>query len=356
MVTADAAVLRTGQNSWITGAIETPAGRIPRVANGLNWQDRLGTIKVRVGLQRMHYRVEPGLYAVGKPTADSPVFVSANYKLSFDYLRRELVGINGWIMVIDTKGINVWCAAGKGTFGTEEIIHRIESTHLSEVVSHRQIIVPQLGAPGVAAHEVKKRSSFRVIYGPVRAHDIPEFLNAGMKTSSEMRKVNFNLGDRTVLIPVELMQWSPFALTAALVLFFLAGVSRNSYALPGWTGGREILIVILAFITGSALTPIFLPWLPGRALSVKGMTLGLIFAIVLVFTGLIPSAKTGGRLETAAWILLMPAIAAFTAMNFTGSTTYTSLSGVKKEMRFAVPAQIIVATLGLSLWVTARFF
>ena len=64
MVTADAAVLRTGQNSWITGAIETPAGRIPRVANGLNWQDRLGTIKVRVGLQRMHYRVEPGLYAV----------------------------------------------------------------------------------------------------------------------------------------------------------------------------------------------------------------------------------------------------------------------------------------------------
>jgi acetyl-CoA decarbonylase/synthase complex subunit gamma len=114
--------------------------------------------------------------------------------------------------------------------------------------------------------------------------------------------------------------------------------------------------VILAFITGSALTPILLPWLPGRALSIKGMTLGLIFAIVLVFTGLIPSAQTGGQLETAAWILLMPAIAAFTAMNFTGSTTYTSLSGVKKEMRFAVPAQIIVAVLGLSLWVTARFY
>jgi CO dehydrogenase/acetyl-CoA synthase delta subunit len=356
MVTADAAVLRTGQNSWITGAIDTPAGRIPRVATGLNWQDRLGTIKVRVGLQRMHYRVEPGLYAVGKPTADSPVFVSANYKLSFDYLRRELDGINGWIMVIDTKGINVWCAAGKGTFGTEEIIHRIESTHLSEVVSHRQIIVPQLGAPGVAAHEVKRRSSFRVIYGPVRARDIPEFLAAGMKTTSEMREVNFNLGDRTVLIPVELVQWSPFALAAALVLFFLAGVSRNGYTLPGWTGGREILIVILAFITGSALTPIFLPWLPGRALSVKGMTLGLIFAIVLVFAGLIPSARTGGQLETAAWLLLMPAIAAFTAMNFTGSTTYTSLSGVKKEMRFAVPAQIIAAALGLSLWITARFF
>jgi len=356
METVAAAVSRTGKKSWITGEVKTLAGRIPMVATELNWQDRLGTTKVRAGLQRMHYSIEPGLYAVGTPTADSPVFVSANYKLSFDYLRRELEGINGWIMVIDTKGINVWCAAGKGTFGTEEIIKRIESTRLAEVVNHRQIIVPQLGAPGVAAHEVKKRSSFRVIYGPVRAHDIPEFLSAGMKTSSKMREVNFNLGDRMVLIPVELLQWSPFALAAAILFFFLTGISRNGYALPGWTGGREVLPVILAFIAGSALVPIFLPWLPGRALSVKGMTLGLIFAIVLVFTGLIPSAQTGGQLETAAWLLLMPAISAFTAMNFTGSTTYTSLSGVKKEMRFAVPAQIIVAVLGLSLWVTARFY
>ena len=356
MVTGEATVSSTGKKSWITGEIDTPAGRIPQVATKLHLQDRLSTIKVRVGLQRMHYTVEPGLYAVGRPTAESPVFVSANYKLSFDHLRRELEGIDGWIMIIDTKGINVWCAAGKGTFGTEEIIRRIESTRLSEVVSHRQIIVPQLGAPGVAAHEVKRRSSFRVIYGPVRARDIPKFLEEGMNTSPEMRRVFFNLSDRIVLIPMELVQWSPFALVAALVFFFLTGISRNGYTFPGWTGGREVLIVILAFITGSALVPILLPWLPGRALSLKGMTLGLLFAVVLVFAGLIPSAQTGGRLETSAWILLMPAIGAFTAMNFTGSTTYTSLSGVKKEMRFAIPSQITAALFGLSLWMTARFF
>ena len=354
METDAAAVSTKDKKSWIIGEVETTVGRIPRVATKLNWQDRLGMVKVRVGLQRMRYTIEPGLYAVGKPTADSPVFVSANYKVSFDYLRRELGEINGWIMVIDTKGINVWCAAGKGTFGTEEIIHRIESTHLSEVVNHRQIIVPQLGAPGVAAHEVKRHSSFRVIYRPVRAHDIPEFLNAGMKTSAEMREINFNLSDRTVLIPVELAM-GPFALGVALVLFFLAGVSRNGYILPGWTGGREVLIVIGAFISGSALTPIFLPWLPGRALSVKGMISGLIFAIVLVFAGLIPSAHrwpTGnGSLD-----FTDAGNRGFYGDEFTGSTTYTSLSGVKKEIRYAVPAQIIVAMLGLSLWVTARFF
>ena len=340
---------------WIVGKVETPLGSIPQVATHLNMADRLGAIKARLGIQRMHYAVEPGLYAVGSPTAESPVFVSANYKLSFDHLRRELEGIDCWIMVIDTKGINVWCAAGKGTFGTDEIVNRIEATHLSEVINHRSIIVPQLGAPGVSAHQVKQRSSFRVIYGPVRARDIREFLDAGMKTSPAMRRVLFNISDRTVLVPMELVQWSPLAISIAAVLFFLTGLSRNSYALPGLGGIREVCLLLIAFVASGALVPILLPWLPGRALSWKGTTVGLILAILLVVLGFIPSAQLTGRLETGAWVLLMSAIGAFMAMNFTGATTYTSLSGVKKEMRVALPLQIVAAVLGLGLWVTARF-
>jgi len=304
----------------------------------------------------MRYTVEPGVYAVGSPTTESPVFVSANYKLSFDHLRRELEGIDSWIMVIDTKGINVWCAAGKGTFGTEEIIRRIEITQLSKIVGHRQIIVPQLGAPGVAAHEVRRRSSFRVIYGPVRARDIPEFLDAGMKPSPEMRRVLFNIGDRLVVVPLELIQWGRYAFFIAVGLFLLAGLNRHGYTFPGLEGGREVLLLFLALIVTGTLVPAFLPWLPGRALSWKGMVVGLLLAIVLVIVGVIPSTQTAGRLETAAWMLLMPGIGAFMAMNYTGTTTYTSLSGVKKEMRFAVPSQIVSATLGFSLWMTARFF
>ncbi|MFC1861073.1 mercury methylation corrinoid protein HgcA [Chloroflexota bacterium] len=336
--------------------MNTPIGNIPRVATHLNAVDRMGIIMVRIGLKRMRYMVEPGLYAVGEPTADSPVFVSANYKLSFDYLRRELTGFDGWIMVIDTKGINVWCAAGKGTFGTDEIIHRIEVTRLSEVVNHRQIILPQLGAPGVAAHEVKRRSSFRVIYGPVRARDIPEFLDAGMKTSREMRRVLFNIGDRLVVAPLELIQWGRYAFFIAVVLFLLAGLNRHGYTFPGLAGGREVLLLFLTLLVTGILVPTFLPWLPGRALSWKGMVMGLLLAVVLVILGVIPSTQIADKLETAAWVLMMPAIGAFMAMNYTGTTTYTSLSGVKKEMRFAVPSQIVSATLGFGLWMTARFF
>ena len=80
----------------------------------------------------MNYKVDPGLYALGEPNADSPVLVSANYKLSFDALRSALPGRNFWILVIDTDGINVWCAAGKGTFSTEELVSRIESSGLAQ--------------------------------------------------------------------------------------------------------------------------------------------------------------------------------------------------------------------------------
>ena len=112
---------------WWTGLVDTPAGRVPRIATELRRQDRLGALKVRLCIGRMDYGVGPGLYAVGNPSADSPVLVSANYKLSFDRLRRELGGLDLWIMVLDTRKINVWCAAGKGTFGTEEIVGRLEA-------------------------------------------------------------------------------------------------------------------------------------------------------------------------------------------------------------------------------------
>ena len=78
-------------------------------------------MKVRWGIGRMNYRVDPGLYSLGNPDALSPVLVSANYKMSFDRLRESLPGRNAWILVLDTDGVNVWCAAGKGTFGTEEL-------------------------------------------------------------------------------------------------------------------------------------------------------------------------------------------------------------------------------------------
>jgi acetyl-CoA decarbonylase/synthase complex subunit gamma len=56
-----------------------------------------------------------------------------------------------------------------------------------------------------------------------------------------------------------------------------------------------------------------------------------------------------------AWLLIIPAISSFMVMNFTGTTTFTSLSGVMREMKYAVPVQIVAAIAGIILWITSLF-
>ena len=145
----------------MVGAVETAAGKVPRVSGVLSFADRLGGLGVRWRVRRMSYTVEPGLYALDRPHARSPVLVTANYKLSFDRLRQAVAARDAWILVLDTRGVNVWCAAGKGTFATEELVRRVKLTGLEKVVTHRQMILPQLGATGVSAHRVKKECGFK---------------------------------------------------------------------------------------------------------------------------------------------------------------------------------------------------
>ena len=157
---------------------------MPQISSALVWADRWGTYKARWGIGRMNYKVDPGLYALGSPDDQSPVLVTANYKMSFDKLREALPGRDAWILVLDTRGINVWCAAGKGTFGTKELVGRIGSSGLAHIVSHRELILPQLAGPGVSAHLVKKSSGFKVIYGPIRADRSAGLSGCGLEGNS----------------------------------------------------------------------------------------------------------------------------------------------------------------------------
>ena len=322
----------------------TSAPLVLPTSSQLNAADRWDHFLARVGVKRNEHRVKPGLYALGNPTPDSPVFVSANYSLSFDALRSSLPGIDGYILVLDTKGINVWCAAGKGTFGTDEIVTRVMATHLKEVVKHRKLILPQLGAPGVSAHEVKKRTGFWVEYGPVRAADLPDYLKTH-KATPEMRKVAFPLRDRMVLIPVDLTQVFLPMLAAAIVLYFVGG----------WTSSLAALVAVL---TGNVLFPILLPWIPTHNFSTKGYLLGLLMALPFALSVLVrhPDWIWWKQIAQALeFLLAMPAVTAFVALNFTGSTTFTSRSGVKREMFAYIPAMAWTFGTGILLVIVFTF-
>ena len=342
---------------WIVGSAKTNLGDVPQVSTALCWADRLGAWKARWGIRRMQYAIEPGLYAVQAPSADSPVLVSANYKMSFDRLRSQLAGIDAWILALDTRGINVWCAAGKGTFGTDEIVRRVEAAGLARIVSHRTLIVPQLGAPGVAAHEVKRETGFRVVYGPVRAEDLPAFLDAGMKATPEMRRVRFSLRDRLAVAPVELVLWAKYTLPILAGFLFLAGLGPDGYSWQrvATIGSWSAALFLATSIGSTLLTPALLPWLPGRAFAVKGFWLGLALLLGLAAYAWYHAPVFHSWPTVAAWCFLVPAVASFTAMNFTGATTYTSLSGVRLEVQIAGPIQAACALVGTVLWLVGRF-
>jgi hypothetical protein len=296
----------------------------------------------------MHYNVPAGLYAVGEPTPESPVLVTANYKLSFDLLRRELSGKDLWLLVLETNGINVWCAAGKGTFGTTELIDRVQKVQLDKLIKHRTIILPQLGASGVAAHQVKKATGFKVKYGPIRAGDLPTFLSNGLKTSEENRRIKFTLRDRLVLTPMELVGAWKVSLVILLLVFIMGALRGQEFTLQGALSRSlsPALIYLGALLMGSLVTPILLPWIPGRAFSLKGAQIGLLWAFIVSLT-LASTWSVGGIIGL---FLIAPAIAAYFAMNFTGCSTFTSLSGVQKEMRIAVPVIILsIASGGVAL-------
>jgi acetyl-CoA decarbonylase/synthase complex subunit gamma len=341
--------------SFVSGSILTSAGHLPQVTSVLRWHDHWGTIKARLGVLRMNYSVAPGLYALGNPHDNSPVLVTANYKMSFDRLREALLGRNVWILVLDTIGINVWCAAGKGTFGTEELVSKIESSGLSSIVSHRKLILPQLGAPGVAAHLVAKLSGFKVQYGPIRAEDLPAYLDNGFKATAQMRIMTFPLKERAVLIPIELNEALKAFLIIAPILFLLSGIGGPAgfWANTLNYGLFAVLAFLSAILGGTVINPLLLPYLPGRAFSVKGLSIGIAIALILLYLRDINLQAWPERIETLSWLLIIPVISAYLAMNFTGASTYTSLSGVKKEMRWALPLQIVAGAVGLITWIGA---
>ena len=315
----------------------TPTSEIRTTTGTLTFANRLDHFLARWGVNRMGHIVKPGLYRLGNPTPDSLVFVSANYTLSFDAVRTSLEGNDCYILVLDTKGINVWCAAGKGTFGTAELVHRIVYSGLANIVRHRTLILPQLSAPGISAHEVKRLSGFSVEYGPVRASDLPEYIKT-RKATPEMRRVQFPMKDRLVLTPVELVHIILPTIAGTVILYFLAGPLAS-------------LAAVTTTLAGTVFFPVLLPFIPTHDFSTKGLILGEIVAIPFAVSFAANSAMPfwENALISLTLLLIIPALTAYLALNFTGCTTFTSRTGVKKEIFRYVPFMALMAVSGIVL-------
>jgi len=269
------------------------------------------------------------------------VLVTANYKMSYDLVRSSVKKHAVWLLVLETYGINVWCAAGKGTFGTGELVRRIGLSGLEKVVSHRQLLLPIMGAAGVKAVEVKKRTGFDVRFATLRIQDMPEYLENGMLTSPAMRELTFSLRERLVLVPMELLIGLKSVPFVGAPLATAYGTAGGVFSLSRFW--EALVLYLVAVVCGSVLTPLLLPFLPGRMFSIKGAVAG-----VAVSAGIFVS-RSGALTwrEICALGCVTASVSAFYAMNFTGSTPYTSPSGVRREMGRSLP--VMAGALGLAV-------
>jgi hypothetical protein len=316
-----------------------------RISSEWTAADRRGAVRCRLGKFRMRYRVEPGLYALDRPDEDSAVLVTASYRLGFDLLRRDLRGFSCWILVLDTAGINVWCAAGAGTFSTEELVARAAKARLDEVVRHRTIILPQLGATGVSGPRVQQYAGFTVRFGPVRSADLPAYLSNECTATPPMRAVSFSTRERLTLVPMEigqsLMRFPAFAFAALIFSGIGSGGVNLGRALgEGWP---LLALGLGSVLSGSFLLPLLLPLIPLRAFSARGWILGgWVTAALLHAAGL---AAGMDPFRVAGCYLFFPAASAFMALGFTGATPFTSHAGVRREIRWFIPFAAAAALL-----------
>lgn len=245
-------------------------------------------------------KIKPGLYRVGEPDSKSPVLVTGNFDLTVRRLVKAIFRkANVWLLVADSSGINVWCAAGGGYFTAEKVIAAVNSTYLDEVVSHRALILPQLCANGVDGWRVRQETGWGVHWGPVRASDIPAYLASKRNKNEAMHWVRFPIKDRLEMVSVTLGFYALLILTP--VFFF-------------W---RDLFWPITLSLIGlSYFYAIFHPWLPGRDGLWKSIPLTVITIIGLLIYTTLWEPMLGTRLFN--WTLGLTALAVFTACEMQG--------------------------------------
>jgi ferredoxin len=264
----------------------------------------IGTI-----LRFFPWRGKAGLIEIGHPGRSSPVLVTCNYRLTMERVRGALQGMDAYLLVANSRGINVWCAATGGLLTNHDIISVLKTSGIEDSVDHREVILPQLAATGIEARVVEKMTGWKVVWGPVYAQDIALFTKSKMDKTEQMREVAFPWTQRIEMATA----WAfPISLFLALIMMLL----WREGILPGlllvW--GLSLLIY-LSF-------PLYGRWLgSGRGFSF--IVFAFVILWVLVMLGLVSYCILAGGSDwgpVARWGFVSFIVLLFLGIDFLGST------------------------------------
>jgi NAD-dependent dihydropyrimidine dehydrogenase PreA subunit len=212
---------------------------------------------IETALRLFPFPTRTGLIRIGNPDRTSPVLLTCNYHLTVLRVKRELKGMNAYLLVANSRGINVWCSATGGLFTNHDVISVLKTSGIEKLVDHRSVILPQLAATGIELRTILKKTGWRATFGPVYIKDIRAFLSGGEK-SRRMREVQFDSRQR---------------LEMAAAWAFPMSVVSVPIMLPLWP---HLLLPLILLIWGLSLLIFMLFPLYSRWLSSKGRRIGFI--------------------------------------------------------------------------------
>ncbi|GAB4344230.1 MAG: hypothetical protein Kow0099_23460 [Candidatus Abyssubacteria bacterium] len=307
---------------WSAPAPLSP-DRLPR------WRELLGVIFSYLTLPFKSVPIKPGLYRFGNPGRRAPVFVSANYLLTFFLVRRHLRALDCYLLVIDTRGINVWCAASEGTFSAEEVRIGLRAARAEDIVETRTLILPKLSSSGVRYRDVKALTGWQAVFGPVYARDIPEYIGNGQVNSERMKRVRFGFAERLWTAP-------PFALFVAFWFVLPLLLFHNLYSL---------MIPGIAFAAGIAF-PLAFPLLPTDRFFKKSLVLGF-FGAGLSSIHLLAAGASARSIVLRGLVIV--GMTLFVGMDYSGMSAVSNYSKIKEEYYVAAPLLALIVIAGLAV-------
>jgi NAD-dependent dihydropyrimidine dehydrogenase PreA subunit len=230
-------------------------------------------------LGMLPHRAATGLIRIGTPDRRSPVLVTGNFTLTVRRLRDALRGYDVWLLVANSKGIDVWCAAGGGYLTHHDIISVIRTSCIADKVDHREIVLPQLCATGVERRRITEATGFATCWGPARLEDLPAFLDRGAQAIKRDRFMRFPARERMEMaallgVPM-LIVVLPVLGGVFGVATMIAGGAAVALAVFGLFGllpwlqiqGRQRFVTFAVFAAGAALFGCALLFLLGAGTS-----------------------------------------------------------------------------------------
>jgi ferredoxin len=272
-----------------------------------------------------------GLIEIGTPDRHSPVLLTCNYHLTVERVKRSLRSLDCYLLIANSRGVNVWCAATGGVFTHHDVISALKTSGIEDLVDHHEVILPQLAATGIEARRMRQATGWEVIWGPVYAKDIPAFLEARRQKTAALRQVTFSLSQRIEMA----VAWAfPISAIAALVLAFFWRAAVVPLVLVVWG------IALLAF----AAYPLYARWLNTKRERVGlivfdfgrgGLQLILWGVCLLVLVALAVSPAPFSWGDVLRWGLATLVVVLIVSIDLSGSTPVLK-SGLHPDRLFKV--------------------